>query len=144
MSNKITKDLLETINVASATLTWWTIYGPAYEDLISKLETLGFEATLAGDGVNIRGSGDKKMLVGAFRALRAAGFNTSHRPAAKDSYYSTYFTHDTLKNIWFSFSSTVCQRVQIGTEMKEVPVFEIQCSDNMEITDEDLNTEVAG
>jgi hypothetical protein len=30
--------------------------------------------------------------------------------------------------IFLAFTSTVCKRVQVGVETKEVPVYEIQCA----------------
>lgn len=145
MSRNITADMVESIKYASEVLEWWNSYGALYKDLVSKLEALGYEVTLSHTGVDVKGSGDRKMLVGAFRALRTAGFNTGRRPGAKDSYYSAFFDHPELRRIWFAFSSTVCQRVQVGTEVKEVPVYETQCVDSMEVTDEDMevNADVA-
>jgi hypothetical protein len=124
----------------STTLGWWAKNHDQYDGLLDKLVNAGFQVSLSNSGIDISGSGDKAMLILAFKLLRAEGYTPSRRPEAKDTYFSTYMRHDDLdrRSIWFTFSSTVCKRVQVGTEMKEVAVYEVQCGEPMTITDEEL------
>lgn len=139
MSKNITESILHDLKSATETLVWWSQNEASYADLIAKVEKLGYEVRLTSTGVDISGTGDKQMLVGAFRVLRAECFTPTRRPGAKDTYFSAFFHHEALKSVWFSFSSTICHRVQVGTEMKEVPVYDVVCTDgNMAISDEEI------
>lgn len=134
----ITEQIVNEINERKDTLAWWGENCEHYAQLVKEIKDADYEVKLTHTGLDIVGTGDKVKLVAAFRILRRHGFCPYRRPEAKETYYSAYFNHDTLKSIWFSFSSTVCQRVQVGTEMREVPVYEVQCGQSMAITDEDL------
>lgn len=136
MSN-ITKTVVDDIKRLSDILAWWNESSSDYRDLILELEGLGYEVQLSSTGLDIRGSGGKSMLTAAFRAFRRFGFKPSSRPAKSESYFSCFFYHEELKQVWFSFSSTVCQRVKVRTEMREVDVYEIQCSEDMEVNEEE-------
>lgn len=136
MNENIATNLKELVRSNISVLDWWESNKASYKDLIDKLESLGYEANLSSTGLDISGTGGKDKLVGAFRAFRAAGFNATSRPDAKTTYFSSFFYHDELNKIWFSFSSDVCKRVQIGTEFKEVPVYEVQCGESMAVDEE--------
>ena len=78
-------------------------------------------------------SGDSHTLGATWAILRKAGFKcTSERPAANQPSWSGWFNVDSGEpsdaRIFLSFSSTVCKRVQVGVETKEVPVYEVQCA----------------
>lgn len=136
----LTDNLRQEIEERKDALVWWGINHQKYEPIIKDLKDLGLEPRLSTTGLDVFGTGDKQLLIGAFRAFRRHGFNTTSRPGEKATYYSTFFyPEDGGKGIWFSFSSTVCQRVQVGTELKEVPVYEIQCGESMAVTEEEIS-----
>lgn len=118
--------------------TWWAEDGHYYTPIIEVLEAMGCDCRISMSGIDVSRSGNKKDLQAVFRAMRLAGFSPTHRPEANDTYYSAFFypLHEGIKPIWLSFSSTVCRRVQVGTELKEVPVYEIQCEESMEISND--------
>jgi len=130
--------------MASA-LDWWLAHKASYEDLISKLEEAGYEVQLTRTGLDITGCGGKKKLEAAFKLLRRAGWEPTFRPTDKTTYYSSFFYNEAVEKyrVYLSYSSDVCRRVQVGTRFEEVPIYEIQCSESMELS-EDLNGEVAG
>lgn len=78
--------------------------------------------------VSIRGRvGD---LMGGVAILEENGFHGDNElPVEKVSYWSGNFYNDAGLRIWFYWSSTTCQRVQVGTKMQEVAVYELRCSD---------------
>lgn len=78
--------------------------------------------------VDINVSGDYAVLKAIFRAFRKAGWEIESKPEEREPTFITWIKKpDCELKWWLSFSSTICKRVQIGTEMKEVPVYEIQC-----------------
>lgn len=136
----ITVSLRQRLAEMHESLAWWTNRQHDFADLVEKLQNAGLTVTLSSTGIDVSGTGDKALLITAFKILRAAGFVPNHRPEDKDTYFCTYFRQEELstRSIYFSFSSTVCKRVQVGTELREVPVYEVQCGEPMTITDEEL------
>jgi hypothetical protein len=64
-----------------------------------------------------------------FGVLRRAGLTPRSRPQEKEPVYTTWWNWEDGNNVWISFSSTSCKRVKVGTEMKEVDVYETVCED---------------
>jgi len=80
---------------------------------------------------NVSITGTRADLDIVFGVLRRAGLKPSSRPQEKESYYSTFWHWDeeSVNYLWVSFSSSTCKRVQVGTKMEEVPVYETVCED---------------
>lgn len=78
---------------------------------------------------NITFTGDTSRFAEVWRLLRSQGYTPDTRPVTKvkSSSFNTYWHKPDYASIWFSFSSSVCKRVQVGVETKEVPVYEVQC-----------------
>lgn len=102
------------------------ILGP----VAAALHAAGIEPRLT-DSLDISFSGDKDKIAQIFRIVRVAGFaTTADRPKQGDSSWYAWFYHPDCKlAIWFSFSSSVCRRVKVGTELQEVDIYETQCGD---------------
>jgi len=79
-------------------------------------------------GYDIHVTGSRADLDIMFGILRRAGLEPDSRPQEKQSTYSTYWRNEVLR-IWVMFSSTSCKRVQVRTELQEVPVYEMVCED---------------
>ena len=112
--------------------SWWVANCDKYTDLMGKLGPLKPEYAIS-TGLEITINGTKEQLNKMFHALRSEGYKPMRLPEENTSYYCTYWTksqedekHD---EIWVVFCSTVCRRVQVGTEMKEVPVYEVRCTE---------------
>jgi hypothetical protein len=79
---------------------------------------------------NISITGPRADLDVMFGILRRLGMQPTSRPQEKTQYYSTYWTFEgTTDYIFVMFSSTSCKRVQVGTKMEEVPVYDTVCED---------------
>jgi hypothetical protein len=79
---------------------------------------------------NVSITGSRADLDVMFGILRRHGLQPARRPEEKETYYGTfwYFGNESrAEYVFVSFSSTSCKRVQIGTEMKEIPVYETVC-----------------
>lgn len=80
------------------------------------------------NSIDLNISGDFAVLKAIFRAFRKAGWIIEDAPKKAEPSFHTFIKRpDSELKWWLSFSSTICKRVQIGTEMKEVPVYEVQC-----------------
>lgn len=139
--NIIDKQIDEQMEYIAAQARWWANNSHHYESAIEDLVLIGAEVRLSFTGIDVTMTGGKNELRLLFKFLRKNGFAPTHRPTEKDkSYWGAFFyknlPDEDLKPLWVSFSSNVCKRVQVGTEMKEVPVYEVQCSDNLEVEDE--------
>lgn len=78
---------------------------------------------------DINVTGDHHVLNAVFGIFRKLGYEPSQRPGKEPAAsFSCYWEHPEYEaKFWFWFTSSVCARKQIGTEMKEVPVYETVC-----------------
>jgi hypothetical protein len=84
--------------------------------------------------IDISVSGAGHHLTAVFRILKKHGWDLpSARPEANDPTYTAWFypsdTEGRKVIIWLYFSSTVCKRVQVGTEIvtEERAIYEVVC-----------------
>jgi len=133
----IDKQIDERMEEVAAQARWWAGNARFYEHAIEDLSLIGADCRIGGTEIAVSMTGGKKELNVLFKFLRKHGFAPTHRPTDKDkNYWSAYFYkegEEDVKPLWVSFSSNVCKRVQVGTKMEEVPVYEIQCSDDLEV-----------
>lgn len=101
------------------------------EPLAEWVMDIAFDGT---SSIDVSVSGNKHAFNGVWKALRQDGWEPNQRPDGdKISSFTTFFNkEDTKIRIWFSYSSTVCKRVKVGTEMVERPVYETVCEDTLE------------
>ena len=114
----------------SEQLIAWRDVAPKLQPLADRLEKMEIEPRFDGSSLHLYVTGDKKQLTRVWRMLRVYGYNTSpeNRPKDKQPSVCVWFDHqDNGTRVYFNFTSTVCKRVQIGTEMREVPVYEVRC-----------------
>jgi hypothetical protein len=80
---------------------------------------------------NINITGPRADLDVMFGILRRFGLQPKSRPEEKTQYYSTFWKFDELMSefLFVTFSSTSCRRVQVGTKMEEVPVYDTVCEE---------------
>lgn len=73
-------------------------------------------------------SGTKENLNKIFSIFRKCGLYPRSRPKENDtSYYTYFYAEDSDFRVWFSFTSTVCRRVAVGTRIVEETIYEVQC-----------------
>ena len=79
--------------------------------------------------------GDAALLAKVFKKLRSEGYELQsgwERPKAGEISWSGYFKHQYVsEKIWVNFTSSVCKRVQVGTRMEEIPVYEVRCNETV-------------
>lgn len=111
----------------------------AFPALFRSFEELDLTVSFCLDNsyIQLSFAGDGEMLKTVWGHLRRAGFNTNTRPKKGDTTFYAFWKQDGQADILMMFSSTMCRRVQVGTEMKEVPIYETQCGELPEIESED-------
>jgi len=77
---------------------------------------------------NVSITGSRADLDVMFGVMRREGLTPDLRPAEKNAEYCSYWRTEGFK-VWVWFASTSCKRVQVGTEMKEVPVYDTVCEE---------------
>ena len=98
-------------------------------DLISPLE--GYVSGWYDGDVCINFTGDSECYKALHRTLRNGGYSTDDTPPERKPSFCMYFNHEGGgPRVYVTFSSTVCVRVKVGTEMVEQDVFEIECRDD--------------
>lgn len=105
-------------------------HGATYAPVVEALARFEPRFSVGGGSLDIAFSGDKHALEATWGVLRKAGFNCSNaRPKPNQPTYGSFFNHPTGAVIWLSFSSTVCRRVKIGTQMVEQDIYETVCGE---------------
>ena len=99
----------------------------ALAQALKKLDAKIIRATIDNYSIDLAIAGDKHDLNAVFGALRKLGYEPDGRAQEKVASFSTWFRQADFHNIYLSFSSTKCTRVKVGTEMKEVDVYETVC-----------------
>jgi len=94
---------------------------------LSKVEVQS--ASVANDCIDINIAGDKHTLQAVFAAFRKMGYEPTDRPSNEPtSSFSCFWDHPDFEcRFWLYFSSTKCTRVKVGTETREVPLYETVC-----------------
>lgn len=80
---------------------------------------------------NVNVTGPRADLDVMFGILRRHGLQPQGRPEEKTQYYSTFwrFGEALGEFLFVTFASTSCRRVQVGTKMEEVPVYDTVCEE---------------
>ena len=142
----IEDDLMQSVCRATEAMKCWLAHRQHFIPVIEDTRMKDTFCTWASDKLYVQASGNGEQLTTLFRALAWNNFHlleNAKRPQEKQPEWQGTFRKkwtDVVGNeltfeIFVQFSSTYCQRKQVGTEMKEVPVYEVICS---EVPSEDL------
>lgn len=86
-------------------------------------------ACLNTDCVDLSITGDRHTLNAIFTAFRRLGYEPSDRPTKEHKpTFSCYWNHPVEDaKFWLYFTSSKCTRIKVGTETKEVDIYEVVC-----------------
>ena len=100
-------------------------------DLFTELELIPVEIRFdANDGaINIRFTGDGDLLGRVWNVLRTHGYQPTSRPEPNSSQFYCTWVRKAYANIWMNYSSSVCQRMKVGTQTVTQDVYEIRCGE---------------
>lgn len=110
----------------------WAMHKAVLAPLVNAMRKLGADVALT-NSLDISLVGDAAKLAAAVRVLRLSAYSSHNkRPVKGDTSWTAFSNRTGSLEIYFSFSSSVCRRVQTGTKMVEQPVFETVC-DSLEL-----------
>lgn len=103
----------------------------AFPELFRGFEGLDIEPSfgLDNDYISLNFAGDGPKLSAVWKLLRRHGYNTGCRPKKGDTTFYAFWTQEGHAQFFMNFTSTMCKRVQVGTQMVEQPIYETQCGD---------------
>lgn len=86
-------------------------------------------AVLNSDCVDLSITGNRHTLNAIFAAFRKLGYEPTDRPTDKpEPTFSCYWEHPVEDaRFWLYFTSNQCTRIKVGTETKEVDIYEVVC-----------------
>lgn len=106
----------------------WIALKGQYLKFVQEMVLLGCELSTDSDfDFHFRVSGDKQKFLQLVRCHRRHGFKPDMPAKGDTSAFWRINECDAVIGLYFSFSSTVCQRVKVGTKMVEQDVFETHC-----------------
>lgn len=122
----------------------WMLHKDLLAPIVNAMRKLGADVSFP-NSLDIGLVGDRHVLAKAVRILRTSGYSfpAASRPKKGDTTWSQFFRCEGCAVVvFFRFSSSVCRRVQTGTQMVEQPIFETVC-DSIELPlVEDASTNV--
>lgn len=103
----------------------WLAVKEKYLPFVKEMILLGCDFSTGDSYLNFRIAGDKEKFLAIVRCHRRHGLRPSMpEKGATEANWIVYLDN---YPVYVGFSSTVCKRVQIGTQLKEVPVFDTIC-----------------
>lgn len=101
--------------------------GPLFRELEEMDIDVGFQTS---EGwVLISFTGDGHRLGRIWGVLRRNGYKTNEHPKKGDSAFAAFWRREGYSDVFMNFSSSLCRRVQVGTQMVEQAIYETVCGD---------------
>lgn len=129
---KMLENINDSIQYANKRLASYLEHREWIDELVAAIpEEVLQNASVTSYSLDLSAIGNSGALSTVWRALRTRGWNTTKdKPEPGDIGWSGFWRHpDHEYQIFLTFSSTVCKRVQVGTRMEEMPVYEVRCDE---------------
>jgi hypothetical protein len=128
----VDQDLIDQDKRVREQATWYHANKYNIHAVAENFKEVGIDvvrANLAYEEVDINVAGDRHTLNGVFSIFRKLGYEPTDRPGTKPeaSFYCRWTHPDHNTRFWLHFTSTKCTRVKVGTETREVDVYETVC-----------------
>lgn len=102
------------------------------QTILDDFIAIGAEPFTDGDWIHITVTGDKSKFLQFCRAMRKHGFDLPTIEKGATGFTKLHFLGEGMEiTLYFTFSSTQCRRVKVGTKMVEQDVFEVVCDELM-------------
>jgi hypothetical protein len=125
--------------------TYMSLYAALLRQL-QKAKVNIVHVSLGWKTLNLSIAGDYEMLLRTMRVFRSRGMDAYKRPQEGEASYHAYWTakydedsedwdkscsyeNEEDMRVFLNFTSTQCERIQVGTKLEEVPVYEVRCKD---------------
>lgn len=110
-----------------------------WDPVMAKIEDkTGYTSASNWGGLNVFVTGDVRKLADVWKELRLLGYKTDYQEITEETpedknereiKFTKTVEGVVVDTVTLHFTSSVCKRVQVGTVMKEVPVYEIKCEE---------------
>ena len=135
------KTLLRVVEASQNAKKWTALFQTTVNGHIALFrwleeQDLEVRFSLSDGDINLAFTGDGQRLGQVWGELRRNGYTPSSHPTKGSSQFYTHWLKDGCSTIWMNFSSTMCRRVQVGTQMVEQPIYEVQCGEMPEMLEE--------
>lgn len=130
MDDPITLTIAERALEVAKLRSRWNAVKDFYLPIVNALNKVGVEPRFT-TNFDIQFSGDAHKLAAVVRILRTSGFTSlSAKPKEGDTTWSAFYRHPACAiEVWLYFTSTVCQRVKVGTRLVEQDIYETRCGE---------------
>lgn len=128
--NAILESINDSIQHANKRLSMYLEHQAWIDELVAAIpEDKLQNASVTTYSLDINVVGNGTDLSNVWRALRTRGWDTTKdKPEPGDTGWSGFWRKEGVEyQVYLNFASTVCRRVQVGTQMVEMPVYEIRC-----------------
>lgn len=135
------KTLLRVVEASQNAQKWTALFQTTVNAHIAffrwlEEQDLDVRFSLADGDINLSFAGDGRRLGQVWGELRRNGYAPNAHPKKGESQFYTHWHKEGFSTVWMSFSSTMCRRVQVGTQMVEQPIYEVQCGEMPEMLEE--------
>lgn len=130
MSRSIEKSLAESASYLARRMEFWAENKEFLTPIVNHFENLGHTADTSTYCLDLSVVGGMGDLLGAIARLEQDGYTTAKElPEKTEGYWSAGFFAEDKPKIQLYFSNARCEKVQVGTQMVEQPIYEVRCSD---------------
>ena len=129
MSKQVLKELNKSLQLAISRLSYYMQTADTMKDVVDLIE--GEEGTVepnTGD-YNVTVTGPTGKALGVLERLAELRYDAVKEfPEEAVQWFSTrLISKDGRPDVWFYWTNTECERVQVGTKTEEFPVYEVRC-----------------
>lgn len=131
MSNSVETKLAEELTRVAEMMTKWAENKDHYAPIVSLIENGIGECRMTYTSLDISLTGSYGLLLGVITQLEEMGYAlTLQLPEKTQTYFGAFMRRSPdIAPVYIAWSNSYCERVQVGTEMVEQPVYEVRCSD---------------
>jgi|PlaIllAssembly_1097288.scaffolds.fasta_scaffold55737_3 hypothetical protein len=127
----IDKDLAAAARRLADRMEWWSTNRVILGGVLEAVEELGGVCEASTTTLDVSVAGNRAKLLELYRKLGELGYrrDSVEEIPEKATSISGYWSADGKPRLWVYFTSTVCRRVPVRTEMQEVTVYDIVCNE---------------
>jgi hypothetical protein len=132
------KTLLRVVEATQNAKKWTALFQStvnSHPGLFRWLEEqdLDVRFSLSDGDMNLSFTGDGPRLGKVWGELRRNGYVPNTHPEKGKAEFYTHWLKEGCATFWMNFSSSVCRRVQVGTQTVVQPIYEVQCGEMPEM-----------
>lgn len=131
MKETVESRLAEEMARMAELMARWAKWKDNYAPIIDFIENGIGDCRMTYSSLDITLTGSYGMFLGVVERLEELGYSLNKDlPDTTQTYFSSFMRReDDAAPVYISWSNAYCERVQVGTEMVEQPIYEVRCTD---------------